>query len=193
MARPIGPLRSFTRPPSRTTIGGAALELAEHGAQVVEHQRRERRPARHHRERPARRAGGEHGAPGHLRLDLLGRLVERRGVHGLEQLTREVGHLLGPRAVEIGATGERAGGVEQHGGASVRVQLAEPLWSALRSGRKLGASHRGQNTGVPLSRISWLVTVGICLIAALLLLLNGYYGYSGVLFAVGLAAAVNLL
>ena len=46
---------------------------------------------------------------------------------------------------------------------------------------------------VPLARISWLVTVGICLIAALLLLLNGYYGYSGVLLAVGAAAAVNLL
>jgi hypothetical protein len=51
----------------------------------------------------------------------------------------------------------------------------------------------GQNTGVPLSRISWLVTVAICLIAALLLLLNGYYGYAGVLLAVGVAAAVNLL
>jgi hypothetical protein len=37
------------------------------------------------------------------------------------------------------------------------------------------------------------VTVAICLIAALLLLLNGYYGYSGVVVAVGVAAAVNLL
>ena len=46
---------------------------------------------------------------------------------------------------------------------------------------------------MPRSRISWLVTVAICLIAALLLLLNGYYGYSGVLLAVGAAAAVNLL
>jgi hypothetical protein len=46
---------------------------------------------------------------------------------------------------------------------------------------------------VPLSRISWVVTVGVCMIAALLLLINGYYGYSGVLFAVGLSAAVNLL
>jgi hypothetical protein len=45
---------------------------------------------------------------------------------------------------------------------------------------------------VPLSRIAWLVTVGICLIAALLLVLNEYYGYSGVLLAVGAAAAVNL-
>ncbi|HYY23046.1 MAG TPA: hypothetical protein VE780_14320 [Thermoleophilaceae bacterium] len=46
---------------------------------------------------------------------------------------------------------------------------------------------------MPLSRISWIVTVAVCLIAALLLLLNGYVGYSGVLLAVGLAAAVNLL
>jgi hypothetical protein len=46
---------------------------------------------------------------------------------------------------------------------------------------------------VPLSRISWLVTVVVCAIAALLLLLNGYSGYSGVLLAVGAAAAVNLL
>jgi hypothetical protein len=46
---------------------------------------------------------------------------------------------------------------------------------------------------VPLSQISWLVTVGICLIAALLLILSGYSGYSGVLLAVGAAAAVNLI
>jgi hypothetical protein len=46
---------------------------------------------------------------------------------------------------------------------------------------------------VPLARISWLVTVGICLVAALLLLLNGYFGYAGVLLAVGSAAAVNLI
>ena len=46
---------------------------------------------------------------------------------------------------------------------------------------------------MPLSRISWIVTVAICLIAALLLLLDGYFGYSGVLLAVGGAAAVNLL
>ena len=44
-----------------------------------------------------------------------------------------------------------------------------------------------------LARISWLVTVGICLIAAVLLLVNGYFGYSGVLLAVGAAAAVNLV
>jgi hypothetical protein len=36
------------------------------------------------------------------------------------------------------------------------------------------------------------VTVAVCLIAALLLLVNGYFGYSGVLLAVGAAAALNL-
>ena len=45
---------------------------------------------------------------------------------------------------------------------------------------------------MPLSQISWLVTVAICVIAALLLLINGYLGYFGVLLAVALAAAVNL-
>jgi hypothetical protein len=45
---------------------------------------------------------------------------------------------------------------------------------------------------VPLSRISWMVTVGICLIAALLMLINGYVGYFGVLLALAASAAVNL-
>lgn len=45
---------------------------------------------------------------------------------------------------------------------------------------------------MPLARITWLVTVGICLLAAVLLLVNGYVGYFGVLLAVGAAAAVNL-
>ena len=45
---------------------------------------------------------------------------------------------------------------------------------------------------MPLARISWLVTVAICLLAAVLLLVNGYVGYFGVLLAVAAAAAVNL-
>jgi hypothetical protein len=49
-----------------------------------------------------------------------------------------------------------------------------------------------QNTGVPLSRIAWLVTVGILVIAAILVLIAGYLGYFGVLLAVAAAAAVNL-
>lgn len=50
----------------------------------------------------------------------------------------------------------------------------------------------GQNSLVPLARLSWLVTVVGFLVAALLLLWNGYTGYFFVLVAVALAAAVNL-
>ena len=46
---------------------------------------------------------------------------------------------------------------------------------------------------MPLPRISWLLTTAICLIAAILLLVNDYLGYFGVLLAIGAAAAVNLL
>lgn len=46
---------------------------------------------------------------------------------------------------------------------------------------------------MPLSRISWLLTTALCLVAAVLLLVNDYLGYFGVLLAVGAAAAVNLL
>jgi hypothetical protein len=45
---------------------------------------------------------------------------------------------------------------------------------------------------VPLSRIAWVATVAICVVAALILLLSGYYGYAGVGLAVGLAALINV-
>lgn len=45
---------------------------------------------------------------------------------------------------------------------------------------------------MPAAKIGWLVTVFACLVVAVLLLLNGYVGYFGVVLAVGLAAAVNL-
>ena len=53
--------------------------------------------------------------------------------------------------------------------------------------------HRGQNSPVSLARISWIAAVAICVVAAVLLLVSGYAGYAGVLAAVGVAAAVNLL
>jgi hypothetical protein len=43
-----------------------------------------------------------------------------------------------------------------------------------------------------LERISWFVTVGVCLITALILLISGYDGYAGVTLAVAIAAAINL-
>jgi hypothetical protein len=45
---------------------------------------------------------------------------------------------------------------------------------------------------VDLGRIAWLATVLACLVAVLILLLNGYYGYAGVTFAVAVSAAINL-
>jgi hypothetical protein len=46
---------------------------------------------------------------------------------------------------------------------------------------------------VSLQRASWLTVVAACVIAAVILALNGYVGYPVVVAAVGLAAAVNLL
>lgn len=50
----------------------------------------------------------------------------------------------------------------------------------------------GQNTDVDLGRIGWLATVVACLIAVVILALQGYYGYAGVTLAVAISAAINL-
>jgi hypothetical protein len=50
----------------------------------------------------------------------------------------------------------------------------------------------GQNIAVDLARIGWLTVVVACLIAVLILLLQGYYGYAGVTFAVAVSAGINL-
>jgi hypothetical protein len=50
----------------------------------------------------------------------------------------------------------------------------------------------GQNRPMDLARMSWLVTVGACLIAVLVLVIQGYIGYAGVTLAVAICAAVNL-
>jgi hypothetical protein len=60
-------------------------------------------------------------------------------------------------------------------------------------GHRDAAIHRdGQNRAVDLGRISWLVTTFACMVAVLILLLNGYYGYAGVTLAVAVSAAINL-
>jgi len=46
---------------------------------------------------------------------------------------------------------------------------------------------------VDLARLSWLLTVGACLIAVLILVIQGYIGYAGVTLAVAICAAVNLV
>lgn len=43
-----------------------------------------------------------------------------------------------------------------------------------------------------LGRVAWVMTVLACLIAALVLLLQGYYGYASVTAAVAVSAGINL-
>ena len=49
-----------------------------------------------------------------------------------------------------------------------------------------------EHGSVDLARLAWLVTVGACLIAVAILVVEGYYGYAAVTFAVAAAAALNL-
>jgi hypothetical protein len=50
----------------------------------------------------------------------------------------------------------------------------------------------GENTPVDLGRLAWLATSFACLIAVLVLVLEGYFGYACVTFAVAVSAAINL-
>lgn len=43
-----------------------------------------------------------------------------------------------------------------------------------------------------LARLAWLVTTIACLIAAAIVLVDGYRGYAAVAFAVAISAAINL-
>ncbi len=63
-------------------------------------------------------------------------------------------------------------------------------------GAHRSAPRRGdeQNAaGMTFTRIAWIATVLVALVAAALLLLAGYTGYAGLAVAVALAAAINLL
>jgi hypothetical protein len=55
-----------------------------------------------------------------------------------------------------------------------------------------GIGAESENTVVDLARIGWLATVVACLIAVVILVLQGYYGYAGVTLAVAISAAINL-
>lgn len=49
-----------------------------------------------------------------------------------------------------------------------------------------------EHKGVDLARLAWLGTVGACLIAVAILVVQGYYGYAAVTCAVAASAALNL-
>jgi hypothetical protein len=46
---------------------------------------------------------------------------------------------------------------------------------------------------VPIAKASWLTVVAVCAIAVVLLAIGGYTGYSVVVGAVAIAAAINLI
>jgi len=60
------------------------------------------------------------------------------------------------------------------------------------SSRRPFITAAGQNARVDLARLGWLGITLVCLIAVLILVLEGYYGYAGVTFAVALSAAINI-
>ena len=68
----------------------------------------------------------------------------------------------------------------------------DPAGSTVGDDGENDAVDPGENTAVDLGRLAWLGTVLVCLITVLILVLQGYYGYAAVTFAVALAAAINL-
>ena len=61
------------------------------------------------------------------------------------------------------------------------ADAAQPSTATARIGR------------VNLGRIAWVLTVLACLVAVLILVLDGYYGYAGVTLAVAVSAAINIV
>jgi hypothetical protein len=50
-----------------------------------------------------------------------------------------------------------------------------------------------EQSSINLGQVAWIVTVVACLIAFVVLLADGYFGYAGVTFAVAASASINLL
>jgi hypothetical protein len=71
-----------------------------------------------------------------------------------------------------------------------KIQGGSPL--AFQRLPRRAAQARRENSPVNLGRIAWLVAALACLVTVLILVLEGYYGYAGVTFAVAVAAGINL-
>jgi hypothetical protein len=93
-------------------------------------------------------------------------------------------------AVDVETTGAEAAG------ANPRAEPEHPSPSgpepARYDGREREHMDVEEHGSVDLARLAWLVTVGACLIAVAILVVEGYYGYAAVTFAVAAAAALNL-
>ncbi len=128
----------------------------------------------------ARVAHREHRAARRLDLDQLDRIAGN-AIGAFDESARQIGQLAHAVLLHPARVDEAARSIEYDGRQDVRGAVDESP-----------GDHHGHNSRVPLPRISWMVTVGVCLIAALLLLVSGYSGYAAVLVAIGAAAAVNL-
>jgi hypothetical protein len=53
-------------------------------------------------------------------------------------------------------------------------------------------SEERDQSSFDLGRAAWFVTALACFVAAVIVFLEGYYGYAGVTAAVAVAAAINL-
>ena len=69
---------------------------------------------------------------------------------------------------------------------------SSPRYFSASAGVSAGADTVATIAVVPAAKIAWSTTVFLCVVVAVLLLINGYVGYFGVVLAVALAAAVNL-
>lgn len=76
----------------------------------------------------------------------------------------------------------------------MQVPLSARLQSRLACHAALvpdtGDQHDAQ---AKLARVAWSVTASVCLLVAVILGINRFYGYAGVSLAVALAAAINIL
>ena len=83
-------------------------------------------------------------------------------------------------------------------GAAGAADAADPADPADAPEPPRYVGHERENTNVDehgrvdLARLAWLGTVGACLIAVAILVVEGYYGYAAVTFAVAASAALNL-
>jgi hypothetical protein len=98
-----------------------------------------------------------------------------------------------PVAASTSPSPPRIAAPRRSGDISARKASAAPADSS-EGGAVAAAS--GMSAKIPtvtLARASWIITVVICAIAAVLFAFSGYTGYAITLVAVGLAASVNLL
>lgn len=101
-----------------------------------------------------------------------------------------------PPALDVAARRERLARLgEDRATAHLRRDLLQigDSPAGIGEGRGVDGGHWFKIASVTLEQGSWLTVVIVCGIAVLLLAIGGYTGYSIVVGAVGLAAAVNLV